>query len=230
MVSFFFLQNCQYTASSFPSISGPGVKFKCLLLRGYFELRVRRGATHEAAFLFLWSSSTFIVQVRWYLIWGPSTAFYRCGKAGLSVNLCLGLQPPVFPRLVRAAGSFSDLNTSPAERKRAQAERECRRGDSMKKCEKDSEREKSVLDRREGSEYWLTEGRSIISFQKLFSILSVMQRSGWKQDESQRADFFFSPHDPLVFGTDSYLEDKPIIPLLSCFISMAVHISIHFYI
>lgn len=55
-------------------------------------------------------ASTFIGQVDWYLIQDTSTAFYRRGEAGLSVNLCLSVQPPVFSRLARAAGSFSDLS------------------------------------------------------------------------------------------------------------------------
>lgn len=163
---FFNPQNCQYTASSFPSLWGPNVNFRFLLLEADFEFH--SAIRHKAAFLFLWRSSAFIGQVGRYLIRDTGTAFYQCGKAGLSVNLCLGLQTPVFPRLARAAGSFSDPSNSPAERNRAEAGEWG--GGGVKICEVDRAKKKMDWDRgaeeRGQSGRWLTEGQSVISFQE----------------------------------------------------------------
>lgn len=114
----FYLQNCQYTASSFPSLRGPDVKFKFLLLQGDFELHVWRWilSRREAAFLFLWRFE-YIYRSSWMVSdLRHKHSLLSMWKAGLSVNLCLGPQPPVFPRLARTAGSFSDPSNSPAER------------------------------------------------------------------------------------------------------------------
>lgn len=109
----FFIHKAE---ASLSSLWGSDVKFKFLPHVWQWGL-----SRHEAVFLFsffffflpCWSS-TFIGQVGWYLIWSLSTASYQCGKAGLSVILCLGTRQPVFTRLARADGSFFDPSNSAA--------------------------------------------------------------------------------------------------------------------